>query len=153
MKAIVLKNYMYAFLFLFSISCFSQEALFDTSLKQKRTLSKKMLEVVKNYEQKENVRNSYTSFSINSDIFDAEKVTFNIEGNKFSATLLKKNVRGEDDFTWFGMTNEGFGIFFFVKNGKVASKFDVGEYSYTLVPVERDEHILISRHKCRSLWK
>ena len=143
MKAIVLKNYMYAFLFLFSISCFAQKALFDTAQKQKRTLSKKMQEVVKNYEQKENVRTSFNNFSINSDIFNAEKVTFNIEGNKFSATLLKKNVRGEDDFTWFGMTNEGFGIFFFVKNGRVASKFSVGEYSYTLVPVERDEHILI----------
>lgn len=143
MKATILKNYMYAFFLLFSISCFSQDVFFDTAVKQKRNPSKKMMEIVKNYENKENVHATYNNFIINSDIFEANKVSFNIEGKSFSATLLKKNVRGKDDFSWFGITNEGFGIFFYVKNGNVASKFDVGDYSYTLIPVERDEHILI----------
>ncbi|WP_420571953.1 zinc-dependent metalloprotease [Kordia sp.] len=144
MKATLFKKYTYAFLFLFSLSCFSQKTLFDTSAMQKNAQSKQSIEVSKNYAKKENVRTSYTNFSINSDIFNADKVVFKIDGKTFSAFLLEKNVRGEDDFTWFGKTDEGFGIFFTVKNGRVASKFSVGDYSYTLVPLKRNgEHILI----------
>lgn len=142
MKA-TLKKYTYAFLFLFSLSCFSQNTLFDTSLKNKLSTSEKGVEVMKNYAKKENVRTSYSNFKVDNNIFDATKVTFRIDGKTFSAELLKKNVRGEDDFTWFGYTDEGYGIFFTVKNGEIASKFHVGDYSYTLVPLSRNEHVLV----------
>ena len=143
MKSQIIKNSINVFLFIFSISCFSQSNIFNTSFANKTVDNQKSLKIFNAYQEKENINKIYRGLKINTDIFNSKDIFFTIENKKISAKLLKKNVRGKDDFTWFGKTNEGFGVFFYVKNGKVTSKFDVGNYSYTLIPLNKNNHMLI----------
>lgn len=53
------------------------------------------------------------------------------------------NYRGEGNYTWFGTMEDGTGVFLTVMNGKIASKFYLGNTPCLLSPVgDRGYHVL-----------
>ena len=137
-----MKNHILIFVLVVSIPCFSQINIFDTSTLNKQ-ISQKSFKISNLHQKKDNVNNTYIGLDIKSNFLHSKNITFYINGKKYSASLLKKNVRSENDFTWFGKTSEGNGVFFCVKDNKIASKFSTNDYSYTLIPLDTNNHLLI----------
>jgi len=140
MKTKITRLIISSYVILFSSFCLAQESVFNTSIKAKA--NQKSSKLIEHYKVKENRNNQYL-IEVNSDIFNSKKLSFTINGTTVSADFVKKIVRGEDDFTWFGKTEDKQGIFFYVKNGKVSSKFISGGYAYTMIPLEGNNSLLI----------
>lgn len=133
------KSKLLVVVFLIANCGLAQNMVFQTS--QNYNLRAETLKVVNYHNSKKNVNTTYP-LKIDSNIFNSRNVTFRIKGKVFSARFIKKNVRTKNDFTWFGKTSEGQGVFFYVKNGKIASKFSAGGYAYTLIPTKTG-HVLV----------
>ncbi|WP_299763172.1 M12 family metallo-peptidase [uncultured Dokdonia sp.] len=135
-------------LFLISHVSKAQDSFFRASTNSEFEIDEETREAMTRFTTSEdkttNINRSYV-FNIEEDIFNKRTISFQIEGTTISASLLKQNVRGGNgDFTWFGKTSNGQGIFFRIKNGSVVSYFSINGFNYVLTPVsgKNKMHIL-----------
>ncbi|MFA0961146.1 T9SS type A sorting domain-containing protein [Roseivirga sp. BDSF3-8] len=138
-----MKKLFVTYLFLLTSFCSlkAQTMMFDTESVAEK-LSARQTNYFERIQARKKVDKVY-SLSVNPNILHAEKISFKVGNELVTAYRLKENIRNAENFSWFGKTTEGEGVFFYVNNGKVASKFNVGEFSYTLVPLNEGAHSLI----------
>jgi len=122
------------FILISYISINAQTLLFDTNTSNLSDLSDEESTQFSKLLVETNVDEIY-SIDIVEDILDSDRISFKVGNDIIAINLLKKNIRSEKNYSWFGKTDEGEGVFFCVNNGKFASKFSIGEYAYTLIPI------------------
>lgn len=75
--------------------------------------------------------------------------SFDISVNGKKLIAQKKQVKeiSKSDFSWFGQSSDGMGIFFTVMGKKMASKFYLDNIPYTIFPLNEEYHMLIAYDK------
>jgi len=125
------------------LSSISQNTIFETTKASRHQMNQKSLGIIEYYESQANT-NRALGLIISNDLYNAKTIVFNIDGNLFSAQLINQHIRdGNKDFTWFGKLDDDNGVFFTVKDGKIASKFSVNGLGYTLIPTSENNHVLV----------
>ncbi|NJO02797.1 MAG: T9SS type A sorting domain-containing protein [Bacteroidia bacterium] len=66
-----------------------------------------------------------------------------LQNSRINARHLKTIKRGDNNYSWFGQLEDGTGVFFTIKNGKIASKFYMGDTPCLLSPLGDDYYALI----------
>lgn len=129
-------------LFFISYSIMAQTFLFETINTSASDMLSRESEQLSKIKSKVNVENIYQVNVVN-DILNSKEISFKVENNIIRAQIVKENIRSEKNYSWFGETTDGDGVFFYINNGKVASKFNLGDYSYTLIPQLNGSHNLV----------
>ena len=120
----------------------SQINLIKEFLSKDQPLNKKNRDLYNLYLNNDGVSEIYL-VKLNLKALKLSEIEINIQGESHTANLTRIKTRLGKNFSWFGKMDDGFGIFFTVINNKVASKFYLGDYAYTLLPLEGDIHALI----------
>ena len=130
------------FLLIGHYSLNAQVFLFETESSNSSDMTNVQSDRISESQAKTNV-DHVNSVNVINDIFHASEVSFKVDNNVTVVHRLKENIRSENNYSWFGETVGGDGVFFYVNNGKIASKFNLGESSYTLIPLSDGSHVLV----------
>ncbi len=136
------KLIIFIFGFLMFSSMYAQTLFFEVNNQSFFNFSNKQKKLIEKIKSKPNVDNVY-SISIQNDIHNSTLISFNINGKKIIANKLRIDERSKGNYTWFGKTTDGEGVFFCVNNQKIASKISVGDFAYNLIPLDNNNHILV----------
>jgi len=137
-----MKKFLLGIFILMSYASLNAQLLFDTEFSNLTDLTNEESAQINKLEAKTNVDDVY-SIDIDTDILDSDGISFKVDDDVVVVHLLKKIIRSDENYSWFGETDDGEGVFFYVNNGKYASKFSIGEYAYTLIPLSDNSHALV----------
>ncbi len=121
---------------------FAQRPLIEEFLPINYPISEENVKYLDVY-QKENRVAKLQLVKINTEIFKDEQVVVNLALESAIATRIQDRVRSDEDFSWFGTLEDESGIYFSVLEDQVMSKFRIGDYAYSIVPLDGDVHMLI----------
>ncbi len=120
----------------------AQNSLFTELKATEYLLSEKGEKHLRSYSERPGVAN-ISLVSINTEMLRDTRVFIEINGQSSFATRIKENKRSNDNFAWLGKLEDDAGIYFTVAEQQVISKFRLKNTTYSLMPLEKDIHMLI----------
>ncbi len=121
---------------------FAQSVLIDEFLPINYPLSEESIGYLDTYKKESRV-GKLQLVRINTEIFRDDQISINLDPESILATKIKDRIRNEGSSSWFGTLEDESGIFFTVLEDRVMSKFRIGDYGYSIIPLENDIHMLI----------
>lgn len=127
----------------FSISLsIAQENLFRDFLPRDYNLQSESKRLYDLYLDKANVSDIYL-VKLNTEVFSQASININLPDQSSIASMTRFRSRTKTNQSWFGKMEDEFGIFFTIIDNHVSSKFYLGNYAYTMMPLEDDIHAVI----------